>query len=88
MRPRDTSPETWRVFLDLQRLVPPPEKLRLTLEYSDFIREMAESGLRQRYPAADEREIYLRKAQLILGSELAERTYRVRFDNDRIRQNP
>ena len=70
MCPRDTSPEAWKVFLDLQRKMTPGEKLRLTLEYSDSVRRLAAAGVRLRYPNADEREVFLRTAQLVLGREL------------------
>jgi hypothetical protein len=45
MCPADTSPEAWKVFLDLQRKMSPSEKLRRTLEYSDMIRKFAEAGI-------------------------------------------
>jgi hypothetical protein len=48
----------------------PSEKLRRTLEWSDMIRKFAEAGMRQRYPNADEREIFLRMARQNLGPEL------------------
>jgi hypothetical protein len=75
MCPRDTSPEAWRVFLDLQRKMTPSEKLHRTLEYSDSIRRLAVAGVRQRYPNADEPEVFLRTARSILGDELFRRAY-------------
>jgi len=65
--------------------MPPQEKLRLTLEFSDAVRRVTEAGLRQRHPNADEREIYLRKAQLFLGRDLARQIFGVSFEDDRIR---
>ena len=70
MCPRDTSPEAWKVYLDLQRRMTPGEKLRRTLEYSTWIRQFAASGVRRRFPNADEREVFLRTAELVLGQEL------------------
>lgn len=70
MCPRDTSPEAWKLYLDLVRKMTPSEKLRRTLEFSDSVRRLAMAGMRQRYPNADEREIFLRVAQVVLGREL------------------
>jgi hypothetical protein len=75
MCPRDTSPEAWKVFLDLQRQIPPAERLRRTLEYSEMIRQFAEAGLHARYPQAGERELFLRYAKQSLGTELFQRVY-------------
>jgi hypothetical protein len=75
MCPADTSPEAWKVLLDLLRKMPPSEKLQRTLEWSDLIRRFAEAGMRQRYPDADEREIFLRMARQNLGPELFRKVY-------------
>jgi hypothetical protein len=75
MCPSDTTPEAWRIFLELQRRMPPEEKLRRTLELSAAMRHNAEAGLRERYPNASDREIFLRLARLTLGAELFERVY-------------
>jgi hypothetical protein len=75
MCPADTSPEVWKVFLDLQRKMPPSEKLQRTLEWSDMIRKFAEAGMRQRYPNADEAEIRLRFARMTLGQELFQKAF-------------
>jgi hypothetical protein len=75
MCPADTSPEAWKVFLDLQRKMSPSEKLQRTLEWSEIIRKFAEAGMRQRYPNADERELFLRMARQNLGPELVRKVY-------------
>jgi hypothetical protein len=75
MRPADTTPEAWKVFLDIQRRMTPGEKLQRTLEWSAAVRRFAEAGLRQRYPHADEHEILLRYARLTLGRELFCKAY-------------
>ena len=53
----------------------PSEKLQQTLEWSDIIRQFAEAGMRQRYPNADERELFLRMARQKLGAELFGKVY-------------
>jgi len=75
VRPRDTSPEAWEVFIELQRRMSPSEKLRRTLEYSDSIRHAALQGLRQRYPEAGERQLFLMMARMTLGAELFRKVY-------------
>ena len=75
MRPADTSPEAWKVLLDLMRKMSPEEKLQRTFEYSAFVRKFGEAGLRQQYPQAGDREIFLRLAQRQLGGELFEKIF-------------
>lgn len=70
MCPADTSPEAWKVFLEIQLRLSPPEKLSRALELSALIGGAAEAGLRASYPLASEREIFLRTARLALGEEL------------------
>ena len=75
MRPADTSPEAWKVLMDLMRKMSPEEKLQRTFEYSAFVRRFAEAGLRQKYPQAGDREIFLRAARQRLGADLYAKVY-------------
>ena len=75
MRPSDTSPEAWEVYLDLVRKMKPEERLRRALELSEDVRRAAEAGLRLKYPLAGEREITLRRGRLELGRELFRKVY-------------
>ena len=75
MRPADTSPEAWKVFIDLHTRMSPAEKLQRTFACSAFVRGLAEGGLRQRYPLASDREIFLRAARQRLGAELFRKAY-------------
>jgi hypothetical protein len=89
LRPADTSPEAWRVFLDIQRRMMPAEKLQRALEWSGVNRAFAEAGLRQRWPRADDREILLRYARLTLGAELFCKAYGGALpDDEPSRRNP
>jgi hypothetical protein len=85
MRPRDTSPEAWRVFIGIIREMSPDERLHRTLEYSDFIRGVCEAGVRHEYPEADEREVFLRTAQRCLGQELFRKVYGEALPGDGLR---
>jgi hypothetical protein len=75
VRPRDTSPEAWKVLMDLMRKMSPEEKLQRTFEFSAFVRKIGEAGLRQQYPQAGEREIFLRAAHRRLGADLYTKVY-------------
>jgi hypothetical protein len=75
MCPADTSPEIWRIYLDICRQMTPSEKLAKTLELSEMYRNELKAGLCERYPQAGEREIFLRCARILLGLELFERAY-------------
>jgi hypothetical protein len=75
MRPEDTSPEAWKVFLDLQRSTPPAEKIRRAMSLSKTVQLLSEAGLRRKFPEADDREIFLRRARLTLGDELFRKAY-------------
>jgi hypothetical protein len=75
MRPRDTSPEAWKVLIGLMRKMSPEEKLQRTFEYSALVRKFAEAGVRQKYPDAGEREIFLRSAHRRLGANLYAKVY-------------
>jgi len=75
MRPADTSPEAWEILTTLQRNMPAGEKMQLAFEWSEIIRQFAEAGLREKYPQASEREIFLRYARQTLGEELFRKVY-------------
>jgi hypothetical protein len=75
MRPSDTSPEAWRILLDIYQRMTPDEKLQRTLDMSDFLRSVCESGVRADFPEASEREVFLRVTQRTLGKELFAKVY-------------
>jgi hypothetical protein len=75
MRPADTSPEAWRVLLEIYRRMTPDEKLQRTLDMSAFLRSMCEAGVRAEYPQAQDRELFLRVTQRTLGKELFAKVY-------------
>lgn len=75
MCPEDTSPEAWKILMDLERRMPPGQKLGLALEHSGLLRSLALAGLRRRYPQESERQIFLRLACETLGPELFKKVY-------------
>lgn len=75
LRPADTSPEAWKVFLDIQRRMTPAEKIRRVFELTAQQRRLTEAGLREKQPSASDREIFLRRVRLELGPDLFHRAY-------------
>jgi hypothetical protein len=71
----DTSLATERMLFAMLRDMPAWRKLELVAQLNQTVRELALSGLRERYPQADETEIRRRLADLVLGSGLAEKVY-------------
>jgi hypothetical protein len=62
--------------------MPPEVKLRRAFEYSEFVRNLAEAGLRRKYPQAGEREIFLREARQRLGADLFRKVYGGELQDD------
>jgi hypothetical protein len=79
MRPADTSPEAWKFYIELYRHVSPAEKIRRAMSLTKTVNLLAEAGLRQRFPEADDREIFLRRVQLTLGKDLFRKAYGTEF---------
>jgi hypothetical protein len=75
MRPRDTSPEAWKVLMDLISAMPPEARLQRAMELSSFVRQVGEAGYRQAHPDATDREVFLFSARQILGEELCRTVY-------------
>jgi hypothetical protein len=75
MCPADTSPQAWKVFLDIQRRMPPGEKIRRVFELRDLARRLVNEELRRRHPGADDSEVFLRATRQTLGPELFRRAY-------------
>jgi hypothetical protein len=75
MRPSDTSPEAWRVFIGIIREMSPQERFERTLELSEFVRGVCEAGIRTEYAGASDREVFLRLTQRTLGFELFRKVY-------------
>lgn len=71
----DTDPRVMEVWLDIQRRMPPGEKLRAVLEASAFVLSMYEAGVRLDHPDASDREVLLRVAARHLSRDLMIRAY-------------
>jgi hypothetical protein len=71
----DTASEAMERWVDLLRKMTPGQKIATVFELTRFSREMAAAGVRSRYPAADEREVFLRVAAQALSRDEMIRAY-------------
>lgn len=71
----DTSETVEQVQVAIWRRMSPLEKARVTGDLTRAVHQLALAGVRGRYPAASERECFLRVALLTLGASLACRVY-------------
>ncbi len=71
----DTTPEAERVQIELLRKAPSWRKMEMVAQLNQTVRDLALCGLQQRYPNAGPKELRRRLADLLLGSELAEKVY-------------
>ncbi|MEO7649195.1 MAG: hypothetical protein ABIZ80_01915 [Bryobacteraceae bacterium] len=71
----DTSEEAFRKLIELQRAMPPGEKLQRVFEMSAMLFRMAEENERKLHPGASDREVFLRAAARRLGREMVLRVY-------------
>ena len=63
------------MYIDLYRQVSPGEKIRRAMSRTKTVNLLAEAGLRQRFPDAGDREIFLRRVRLTLGEDLFRKAY-------------
>jgi len=73
--PADTTPEAWRVQLEIYRRMPPSKRLELALRMSDSMRELVASGVRARHPEYDEQQVKFAVNRLLLGDELFRKAF-------------
>ena len=71
----DASPEIERIQMEHVRAMPPWRKMELLGEMNRAVRDLAMTGLRQRYPDDTLEQRKRRLADLLLGPEMAERVY-------------
>jgi hypothetical protein len=63
------------LFLEIQRRRQSSEKLQDVFDLSDGLFELAKAGTRLRYPAADDREVFLRAVATRLPRDLMVKVY-------------
>jgi len=75
MRPLDTSPEAYRVQIEIFRKMSPEERLQRGSELSKFVRGLVADGVRHRHPTYTQEEVRLAVARIELGDELFLKVY-------------
>jgi hypothetical protein len=71
----DTHPKMEAVQIELWRQASPTRKMNMLAQLNAALRVLAVTGLRSRYPHADEAELRRRLADLLLGADLARKVY-------------
>lgn len=71
----DTHPKMESLQIHLWRQVSPTRKMEMLAQLNQLARTLALTGLRAQFPEADEAELQLRLAELVLGRDLAHRVY-------------
>ena len=71
----DTTAEIEERQVRAWREMPPADKAALVAGLTNATIVLARAGLRERYPGASDRELFLRLAILTLGRDLAWRAY-------------
>ncbi|KFA87761.1 hypothetical protein Q664_45615 [Archangium violaceum Cb vi76] len=72
---QDTDPGQRERYFELLRALSPAERLRKAADLTQTVRWMAEVGIRQRFPQADETEVRVRLAERLYGREVARRLF-------------
>ena len=72
---RDTTPKALEVFYGIQRRQTPAQKAQTLFRLIDLVQSLTESGVRQRYPNASEREVFLRAASLRIDRDSMIKAY-------------
>jgi hypothetical protein len=72
---RDSNPLALEVFYEIHRRRSPGDKLNDIFELTQWMIELAERGVRSRYPDIGEREVFLRAAALRIPRDLMIKAY-------------
>ncbi len=71
----DTHPKMEALQIQLWRQASPTRKMNMLAQLNASARLLALTGLRSRFPSANEAELRRRLADLLLGAELARKVY-------------
>ena len=71
----DTTPQARQVLIELYRRMSPEEKLGRVFDAYQMGKMLAMAGIRDRYPGASEKKVWLLWARQHLGEELFSKAY-------------
>ena len=67
----DTDPIMEPILIEGYRKMSSAEKLKMALEMSETIRDLAKTGIKKRHPGISDEELLKRLGALLLGRELS-----------------
>ena len=76
----DTDPRAMEVFVDLHRRMSASEKVTWVMRLNNMLLQLSLADVREQFPGASEREIFLRMAARHLDRDLMIRVYGWRPD--------
>jgi hypothetical protein len=79
---QDTHPKMEALYIQLLKQVSATRKMEMLAELNSSVQTLALTGLRSRYPRADEGELKRKLADLLLGENLALKVYGVVNDGE------
>ena len=71
----DTNPKAREVYCDLLRRMSPEERLARVFELNELQESLQRESVKQLYPSADEREVFLRVAARRLSRKIMINAY-------------
>jgi len=80
MKISDTHPKAEKVYIELLRDFSVSKKLSMVREITLGCQQIAITGIKQRYPEADEKEIRLRLGALWLRKEIMHKVFHWNID--------
>jgi len=80
MRISDTHPDAEKAYIDLMRKFSISKKLAMVREITFACQQMALTGIKKRYPEADEKEMRLRLGALWLKKEIMDKVFHWNID--------
>lgn len=75
MRPLDTSPEAYKIQLEIFRAMTPEQRLQLAIDLAQTCRKLLFEGVHQRHPEYKAEDIKLAVIRLQIGGELFCKAY-------------
>lgn len=72
---QDTDPRRRERYFELLRAQSPSDRLRKAGALTRAVRQLAEAGIRQAFPLADEQEVRVRLAERLYGRDVAARLF-------------
>jgi hypothetical protein len=71
----DTHPKMEALQIQVIRRMPAWKKISIVNDLNETVKTMAVSGIKQRHPNATPQEVHFMLAEIMLGTELAQKVY-------------